>query len=348
MRAGYRALLERCLNAPILFIGAVLAGCIVSAVLIPWVGRDFFPAVDAGQFKLHLRAKTGTRLEETARICDLVEAKIRSVIPAGELETILDNIGLPTSGTNLSYNNSGTVGPADADIIVSLGKKHGPTDEYIRTLRAQLPVDFPGVTFYFLPADIVSQILNFGLPAPIDIQVIGRKVEENRAFAVKLLEQLKEVPGIADLRIQQPFDQPKLDVVVDRTKAQQAGFSQRDVAGNLLITLSGSFQTNPTFFLNPEERRYLPGDHPGAPVPDGFAAGAGQHSAQRQGCAAGHPRQLCQRDPRGRARGDQPLECAAGDRCVRRGAGPRPRRRGRRSHAGREARPCRSCRRARA
>ena len=252
MRAAYRTLLARCLNAPVLFIGAVLAGCIVSAALVPWVGRDFFPAVDAGQFKLHLRAKTGTRIEETARICDLVETTIRSVIPAAELETILDNIGLPASGTNLSYNNSGTIGPADADIIVSLRHGHRPTAEYVRMLRAQLPVAFPGITFYFLPADIVSQILNFGLPAPIDIQVIGRKVEENRAFAVKLLEQLKGVPGIADLRIQQPFDQPKLDVVVDRTKAQQAGFSQRDVASNLLITLSGSFQTNPTFFLNPK------------------------------------------------------------------------------------------------
>jgi multidrug efflux pump subunit AcrB len=252
MRTAYRWLLARCLAAPVLFIGAVLAGCLISAALIPWVGRDFFPAVDAGQFKLHLRAKTGTRLEETARICDLVESRIRSIIPEAELETVLDNIGLPTSGTNLTYNNSGTIGPADADIIVSLRRNHRPTEDYMRALRAQLPPAFPGVTFYFLPADIVSQILNFGLPAPIDIQVIGRKVEENRAFAVKLLERLKAVEGIADLRIQQPFDQPKLDVVVDRTKAQQAGLSQRDVAGNLLITLSGSFQTNPTFFLNPK------------------------------------------------------------------------------------------------
>jgi len=252
MREGYRNLLARCLNAPVPFIGTVLAGCIVSVALVPWVGRDFFPTVDAGQFKLHLRARTGTRLEETARLCDLVEGRIRSIIPESELETILDNIGLPTSGTNLTYNNSGTIGPADADIIVSLKKGHRPTQEYIRTLRAQLPLEFPGVTFYFLPADIVSQILNFGLPAPIDIQVIGRTVEENREFAVKLLERLKGVEGIADLRIQQPFDQPKLDVTVDRTKAQQAGFSLRDVGSNLLITLSGSFQTNPTFFLNPK------------------------------------------------------------------------------------------------
>jgi len=252
LRDGYRALLARSMNAPVLFIGAVLAGCLVSAALLPFVGRDFFPNVDAGQFKLHVRAKTGTRLEETARLCDLVEAKIRSVIPAAELETVLDNIGMPVSGTNLSYNNSGTIGPADADIIVSLKKGHQPTEGYIRKLRAELPVAFPGQTFYFLPADIVSQILNFGLPAPIDIQVIGRNVEANHGFATALLNRLKGVEGIADLRIQQPFDQPKLDVVVDRTKAQQAGFSQRDVATNLLITLSGSFQTNPTFFLNPK------------------------------------------------------------------------------------------------
>jgi len=252
LRAGYRAALARSLHAPLLFAGAVLAGCLVSAALLPWVGRDFFPAVDAGQFKLHLRAKTGTRIEETARLCDLVEARIRSVIPAAELETILDNIGMPSSGTNLTYNNSGTIGPADADIIVSLRQGHRPTEDYIRALRAQLPLEFPGISFAFLPADIVSQILNFGLPAPIDIQVIGRNVEANRKFALDLLQRIKGVQGIADLRIQQPFDQPKLDVAVDRTKAHQAGFTERDIATNLLITLSGSFQTSPTFFLNPK------------------------------------------------------------------------------------------------
>ncbi len=252
LRDGYRGMLEYGTGRPLLVIGLVLAGCAVSAALLPWVGRDFFPAVDAGQFKLHVRAKTGTRIEETARLCDLVEARIREVIPPGELETILDNIGMPASGTNLTYNNSGTIGPADADIMVSLKHGHRPTGDYVQRLRALLPEAFPGVSFAFLPADIVSQILNFGLPAPIDIQVVGRKVEENRRFAAALLEKIKNVPGIADLRIQQPFDQPRLDVVVDRTKAQQAGFTQRDMASNLLITLSGSFQTNPTFFLNPK------------------------------------------------------------------------------------------------
>ena len=252
LRSGYRAALLRSMGRPLLFAAAVLVGCAVSAALLPWVGRDLFPAVDAGQFKLHLRAKTGTRIEETARLCELVEAHIRSSVPAQELDSILDNIGMPSSGTNLTYNNSGTIGPADADIIVSLKQGHRPTETYIRALRAQLPQEFPGISFAFLPADIVSQILNFGLPAPIDIQVIGRNVEANRKFALDLLERIKSVPGIADLRIQQPFDQPRLDVAVDRTKAHQAGFTERDIASNLLITLSGSFQTSPTFFLNPK------------------------------------------------------------------------------------------------
>jgi len=252
LRKAYRSVLSRCMTNPRMFVMLFLAGCIASAALLPWVGRDFFPSVDAGQIKLHLRAKTGTRIEETARLCDQVETLIRSVIPADELATILDNIGLPGSGTNLSYNNSGTVGPADADIMISLAKGHKPTEYYIRLLREKLATEFPGVTFYFLPADIVSQILNFGLPAPIDIQVAGRNIEGNRKFALNLLERLRQVTGIADLRMQQPFDQPKLDVEVDRVKAQQAGFSQREVASNLLITLSGSFQTNPTFWLNPK------------------------------------------------------------------------------------------------
>ena len=252
LRDGYRNVLSRCMASPRMFIALFLAGCIASAALLPWIGRDFFPSVDAGQIKLHVRAKTGTRIEETARLADQVETLIRSVIPAEELRTILDNIGLPSSGTNLSYNNSGTVGPADMDIMISLAKGHKPTEYYIRLLREKLTTEFPGVTFYFLPADIVSQILNFGLPAPIDVQVVGRNIEGNRKFALNLMERLRQVSGIADLRMQQPFDQPKLDVDVDRIKAQQAGFSQRDVASNLLITLSGSFQTNPTFWLNPK------------------------------------------------------------------------------------------------
>ncbi|MEI7970307.1 MAG: efflux RND transporter permease subunit, partial [Betaproteobacteria bacterium] len=229
VRAGYRSLLQGALAAPLGFSALFLGACLATAALVPWLGRDFFPSVDAGQIKLHLRAKTGTRLEETARLCDLVEARIRSLIPPGEVETILDNIGLPSSGTNLTYNNSGTVGPADADILISLRPGHGPTADHIRRLRADLREQFPGVMFYFLPADIVSQILNFGLPAPIDIQVVGNRIAENRKFAQSLFEKLRLVTGIADLRIHQPFDQPRLDVTVDRIRAQQAGVSQREI-----------------------------------------------------------------------------------------------------------------------
>jgi multidrug efflux pump subunit AcrB len=252
LRLSYRGLLQRSLSAPLLFMGLFLVIGIVSSALLPFVGRDFFPTVDAGQFKLHVRAKTGTRIEETARLCDLVEAEMRNMIPPDELATIIDNIGLPLSGTNMSYNNSGTIGTMDADIQVSLKEGHRPTEHYIRALRSKLPDMFPGVTFYFLPADIVSQILNFGLPAPIDVQVVGRNVQANRTFALGLYEKLKQVSGITDLRVQQPFDQPKLMVTVDRTKAQQAGYSQREVANNLLISLSGSFQTTPSFWLNPK------------------------------------------------------------------------------------------------
>jgi multidrug efflux pump subunit AcrB len=252
LRDGYHRILERCMHHQKSFMILFLAACIGSGGLLPFVGRDFFPSVDAGQFKLHVRAKTGTRIEETARLCDLVESEIRRIIPAGELATIIDNIGLPLSGTNMSYNMSGTLGSADADIQVSLNPGHGPTEHYMKELRQHLPEKFPGLTFYFLPADIVSQILNFGLPAPIDVQIVGRNIDANRAFTLGLYQKLKQVDGIADLRVQQPFDAPRLNIEVDRTRAQQAGFSQKDVASNLLIALSGSFQTSPSFWLNPK------------------------------------------------------------------------------------------------
>jgi multidrug efflux pump subunit AcrB len=252
MRNGYHNLLKKAVAHPRMFTVCFFAACLASFLLFPWLGQDFFPAVDSGQFKLHLRAQTGTRIEETARLCDLVEDSIRREIPKSELTNILDNIGLPYSGINLSYSNSAAIGPADADIQVSLAEKHRPTEEYVHTLRAKLAQEFPGVTFYFLPADIVSQILNFGLPAPIDIQVVGRDVEGNRQYADKLLNQIKYIPGTTDLRIQQAFNEPKLQVDIDRTKSEQAGYTARDVAGNLLVALSGSFQTAPTFWLNPQ------------------------------------------------------------------------------------------------
>jgi multidrug efflux pump subunit AcrB len=252
-RERYRGVLERCLENRKTFLISFLVFCVVSLVLIvPWLGQDFFPGVDSGQIKLHLRARTGTRIEETARLCDLVEQSIRQQIPQDEVATIIDNIGLPYSGINLSYSTSAPTGPADADILVSLAEHHGSTDRYVHDLRIKLAHEFPGVTFAFLPADIVSQILNFGLPAPIDVQVVGYDIEHNRAYADDLLQRLKFVAGTVDLRIQQPFDQPRLNVDVDRTKAGQIGFTQRDVANNLLISLSGSFQTSPTFWLNPK------------------------------------------------------------------------------------------------
>jgi multidrug efflux pump subunit AcrB len=252
LREGYHRLLETCIHHSRLFVICFFAACVLSFVLLPMVGQDFFPAVDSGEFKLHLRAPTGTRIEETAALCERVDDDMRRLIPKSELTTIIDNIGVPYSGFNLSYSNSAPIGPGDADILVELSKEHRPTEEYVHSLRDRLNHDFPGVTFYFLPADMVSQILNFGLPAPIDIQVVGRNLVGDREFADNLMNQLKFVPGTTDLRIQQPFDQPKLHFDVDRTKAQEIGYTQRDVANNLLISLSGSFQTTPNFWLDPK------------------------------------------------------------------------------------------------
>jgi len=250
-RDSYHRLLENCIRHGKGFAVCFLAACVLSFGLLPFVGQDFFPTVDGGRFILHLRAPTGTRIEDTAGLCDQVETAIRGEIPSSELASITDNIGLPYSSINLSYSTSAPIGTADADISVELNAKHRPTAGYVRDLRLKLAHDFPGVTFYLIPADIVSQILNFGLPAPIDVQVVGRDLRSDRAFADNLLQQLKYIPGMADLRIQQVFDQPRLHIDVDRTKAQQAGFTQRDVAQNLLISLSGSFQTVPAFWLDP-------------------------------------------------------------------------------------------------
>ena len=251
MRDGYRALLEQCVSSRRLFTALFLGACIASLFLARWVGEDFFPAVDGGQFKLHLRASSGTRIEETAILADHVEDALRQLIPTRELAGIIDNIGLPYSGLNLSYSTSAPIGPGDADVMVTLSKDHRPTADYIHDLRNSLPRRFPGVTFSFVPADIVTQILNFGLPAPIDIQVVGRSIQENRVFAGRLVAKLAQVPGIADLRVQQEFNQPRLHLDVDRTRAAQLGLTQRDVATNLLISLSGSSQTTPTWWLNP-------------------------------------------------------------------------------------------------
>jgi multidrug efflux pump subunit AcrB len=254
-RGSYRGVLESCLHHRRAFLIAFFASCLGSLViLIPWLGRDFFPSVDSGTFKLHMRAPTGMRIEETANLCDLVEQSIRKEIPASEVQSVIDNIGLPYSGINLSYSNSAPVGTSDADILVTLSAKHHSTDDYVHQLRRTLPKQFPGVTFAFLPADMVSQILNFGLPAPIDVQVVGNDVEGNRQYADKLLAKMRYVSGTSDLRIQQPFDEPYLRLRVERTKAEQLGFTAHDIAQNLLVSLSGSFQTSPTFWVDPKNR----------------------------------------------------------------------------------------------
>ena len=251
LRDSYRHALEALLRRRAVFVPVFLGACLTTFALVPWVGQDFFPAVDSGQFKLHLRAPTGTRIEETAALCDEVERVIHGVIPPGELASLIDNIGLPYSGLNLVYTNSAPIGPMDADIMVSLTREHAPTEGYVRSLRATLSRRFPGVMFTFIPADIVTQTLSFGLPSPLDIQIVGRNLEANRRFAAGLLAKLGAVPGVVDLRVHQAFNQPQLHLDADRTREAQAGLTQRDVASNLLISLSGSSQTTPTFWLNP-------------------------------------------------------------------------------------------------
>jgi multidrug efflux pump subunit AcrB len=250
-RLRYRNALEAAIRHRKLFVVCFFPACILSFALLPFVGQDFFPTVDNGEFKIHLRAPTGTRIEETADLCSQVDDEIRRAVPPNELETIIDNIGLPYSSQNLAYTISGPIGPGDADIQVELTPKHRPTREYVSELRARLNRDFPGVMFYAVPVDIVSEILNFGLPAPIDIQIVGHKLAANHAFAEKLMNQLKFVPGTVDLRIQQPFNYPKIHIEVDRTRASEIGYTQRDVATDLLVSLSGSFQTAPAFWLDP-------------------------------------------------------------------------------------------------
>ena len=250
LRDSYHVLLTAIVRSRALFVPAFLLTCGAAFLLVPWLGQDFFPNTDNGQFILHLRAKSGTRIEETAKLCDLVEGTIRSEIPEHDVDNILDNIGLPYSTINLMHSTSGLIGAGDADILVSLTEKHRATADYVQRLRETLPREYPGTTFYFLPSDIVTQVLNFGLPAPVDIQIEGTDIDGNREVAAQMLHKIERVPGIADARIQQAFDYPEFDVTVDRTKAAQGGYTQRDVANSMLNSLSGSFQITPMFFLN--------------------------------------------------------------------------------------------------
>jgi multidrug efflux pump subunit AcrB len=252
-RSFYQRLLATALGGRGLFIAGFLLVSFVSFGLAPFLGQNFFPPVESEQLKLHVRAPTGTRIEETAAICERIEQAIRQTIPPDALGPIVDNLGLPVSGVNSAYSNSGTVGPADGDILISLKPGFAPeSDGYIKALREKLPRRFPGVTFAFLPADIVSQILNFGLPSPIDVQVFGPKQRENKVYADELLKRISRVTGVADARIQQASNDPKFDIEVDRTQAAQLGISEGDVARSLQESLSGSFKVAPTFWINPK------------------------------------------------------------------------------------------------
>ena len=252
VRNGYQGVLARLVGARLLFVPMFLLTCLCAFLLVPFLGQNFFPSSDTGSFILHLRAKSGTRIEETARLCDLVEQSIRRIVPADQVDNILDNIGLPYSTLNFQHATSGLIGAGDADILVSLKEDHLPTAIYVRELRDKLVREFPGTTFYFLPSDIVTQILNFGLPAPIDVQLEGADMEGNRKVINTILAQMRQVPGLTDLRIQQPDDYPVLNIAVDRTKASQGGYTERDVGSSVLNILSGSTQLNPQFYLNPK------------------------------------------------------------------------------------------------
>ena len=252
-RRGYRGLLTMALDMRWIFIVGFLIVVGASFALAPFLGQNFFPPVEGDQIKLHVRAQTGTRIEETARLCDQVEAAVRATIPPAALVNIVDNIGLPISGINAAYGNSGTIGANDADVLISLKPGwESHVDDFITRLRERLPGEFPGASFAFLPADIVTQILNFGLPSPIDVQVVGSDLDANRAYADKLLRRISRVSGVADARIQQAFNAPMLNVNVDRTRASQVGLNERDIATSLQDTLAGSIQTAPTFWLNPK------------------------------------------------------------------------------------------------
>lgn len=252
MRRSYSLVLSVLLGRRRSFAIVFLGFCALSCLLYPVLGRDFFPSADVGQIRLHMRAPTGTRIEETARIADAVENVIRELIPPTELETILDNLGVPNSGINLSYSNSGTIGTLDGEILMSIKKGHRPTDELVTMLRRELPKRFPGIEFFFQPADIVTQILNFGQPAAINVQFSGANIARNGELAADLVKSIREIPGAVDVHVHQRLDAPAIDLQMDRTRLQQVGLSAANVGQNLLITLSGSTQTSPAFWLNPQ------------------------------------------------------------------------------------------------
>jgi multidrug efflux pump subunit AcrB len=251
VRRGYSELLTLAMGRRPVFVAGFMIFVLASFALTPLLGRDFFPSVDAGTILMHARTRIGTRIEESANQFADIQKAIRQIIPAQELDTLVDNIGMPGSGINMTYNSSGTIGTQDGDIQIKLRENHRPTADYVRTLREELPARFPGVTFSFLPADIISQILNFGAPAPIDLQIRGPDLVANNAYAQILVRRLKHVPGLVDARIQQSLNNPGFDVDVDRTRAQFVGITERDVTNSLVVNLAGSGQVAPTYWLNP-------------------------------------------------------------------------------------------------
>jgi CzcA family heavy metal efflux pump len=252
-RGSYQQLLETTLEHRGIFATGFIIFCVLSLGIVFFLGQDFFPPVDAGLIRMHFRARPGLRVEETARLCDEVEQVLRSDIPKEELQTVLDNIGVPYSGINLSYASSGVIGTSDAEVLIALNPEHHhPTAQYIRKLRRELPARFPGVEFFFQPADIVSQILNFGLPAPVDVQIMGSDMNTNYAIAQRIANRMRQIPGAADVHVQQMLSLPTLYLDMDRTRINQVGLTAQNVAQSVLVSLSGSFQTAPNFWLNPK------------------------------------------------------------------------------------------------
>jgi multidrug efflux pump subunit AcrB len=252
IRTGYRDLLTLAMQHRAIFVIGFLGFVGLSFLLTPYLGRNFFPAVDSGSILMHARTQIGTRIEESANQFAEVQKAIRAIVPPNEIETLADNIGMPISGINMTYNNTGVIGPQDGDIQIKLREGHRPTEDYVQAMREQLPRQFPGMTFAFLPADIVSQILNFGAPAPIDLQIRGANIDANFAYADRLLSRIKRIPGIADACIQQSPSNPTFDIDVDRTRAQYVGLTERDVTNSLVVNLAGSSQVAPTYYLNPD------------------------------------------------------------------------------------------------
>ncbi|HEM7810990.1 TPA: efflux RND transporter permease subunit, partial [Burkholderia multivorans] len=251
LRAWYIVLLSMLLVRRRFYATCFLGFCLLSTGLVFVLGRDFFPNADSGNIRLHMRAPTGYRIEETARLADRVERAVRDIVPPDELGAIVDNLGLPVSGINLSYSNAGTIGSLDGEILIALKPGHRSTQEYVRALRAALPARFPGVEFFFQPSDIITQILNFGQPAAIDVQVLGNDLASNMTIASRLMKEVRRIPGAVDVHVLQRNDEPTLLADMDRTRMQQLNLSAQNVAQNMLISLSGSSQTTPSFWINP-------------------------------------------------------------------------------------------------